>query len=144
MLLCRFVNTSNVTAGETTAIPRPVFLRCTIYWYNGWNKIFYVSPFKCFIHGLASNQLCYTSHILRAFYAPYIQQNCFENAELGSKGFGFEKMDGLLLSSTLCRLVPDDLPQCCTCLKCATCCSICRCPPPRYGSGNNIILFYIL
>lgn len=65
-------------------------------------------------------------HILRAFYATYMQISCLEYIQVDPREFGFEDSDGLLLPSSFGRLVPEDLPQCCSCTKCATRRCICR------------------
>jgi hypothetical protein len=76
---------------------------------------------------LPSTSFATKGHILRAFYGTYMQLNCLsQNTELDPKNFGFEENDGLLVPSTFARLVPDDLPQSCTCAKCATRRCICR------------------
>ena len=79
------------------------------------------------------------AHILHAFHATYLQLNCLGNCEpVDPRQFGFEEEDGLLKPTMNKRLIPDDLPQSCTCTKCAThhclcqelgvpCCIYCKC-----------------
>jgi hypothetical protein len=77
-------------------------------------------------------------HIRRSFYAAYIQLNCLDNPDLDPKQFGFEEDNGLLVPGMCKRLLPEDLPQSCTCTKCTTrhcpchqqdapCCIYCKC-----------------
>ena len=79
-----------------------------------------------------------TGHLLRSFLATYKQINCLDNCFIDPKQFGFEEVDGLLLPSSYYQLLPDDLPQACSCKKCATvrcdcrkqglpCCIFCCC-----------------
>ena len=51
-------------------------------------------------------------HILRAFYAVYMQLNCMNNFHaLDPKAFGFEKQYEMLVPSKCIRIMPDDLPR---------------------------------
>ena len=77
-------------------------------------------------------------HILHAFYATYMQLHYLDNPDLDPTEFGFEEEDEILVPNMCKRLVPDDLPQSCTCTKCSTkrclcrhqgvpCCIYCKC-----------------
>ena len=78
------------------------------------------------------------AHILRSFYATYLQRNCLTGLELDPRSFGFYEDDGQLTASACHVLFPDDLDLDCKCGKCATircpcrvknipCCVYCKC-----------------
>ena len=77
-------------------------------------------------------------HIRRAFYGIYLQMHCLNDPTLDPRLYGFEEQGDLLAPVLNIRLLPDDLPQPCTCGKCATkrcvcrknkvsCCIYCKC-----------------
>ena len=89
------------------------------------------------------------AHMLRAYYVTYLQMDCLNDTHLISPNdLGYEESDGLLFPITALRLLPDDLPQSCSCLKCATircicrdagvaCCMYCKCQMVQDVSCNN-------
>ena len=77
-------------------------------------------------------------HILRAFYAVYIQMNCLENISLNSLQYGFQIQEGNLEPKVFYRPLSDHMSVDCRCVKCATsrcpcredglaCCAFCKC-----------------
>ncbi len=82
-------------------------------------------------------------HIKRAFYITFQQVHCLDsyNYNLNPTEYGYEKLDGKIMPVNSNRPLPDDLPLCCTCVKCArrtclckascvSCISFCKCQGP--------------
>ena len=107
---------------------------------------------KCGVTDLPPTSYTTKGHILRAFYTTHIQLHCFDMPDTDPHNFGFEDVDGLLVPSRFYRIIPDDLPQSCTCKKCATrrcicreagisCCVYCGCSVDESACKNpNVLL----
>ena len=78
------------------------------------------------------------AHIQRSLYSTYIQINCMKNPIIDPCQYGFEYCNELLVPIKDMKLLPDDLPQACVCVKCAkkryacrenkvACCTYCKC-----------------
>lgn len=87
-----------------------------------------------------------TEHIKRAFYMTYLMLNCLEGLVLDPIEYGFYQQDDLLLPCISKRIVPSELVQFCTCLKCSTikcncrkhnvpCCRFCKFQSVDEGSS---------
>ena len=87
-------------------------------------------------------------HILRAFYAAYIQINCLTNVSLDPLQYGFQMEEGTLEAKSVYRPLPDHMATNCTCMKCATsrcpcrdeglpCCAFCKCQSRDHNPCKN-------
>ena len=77
-------------------------------------------------HDLPATSRSIALHIQRSLYATYIQINCLKNPTLDPCQYGYGYCNELLVAYKGMELLPDDLPQACTCPKCATQRCICR------------------
>ena len=77
-------------------------------------------------------------HILRSYYATFMQVSCLSGETIDPQSFGFERVDELMMPVRDMKLVPDDLFPSCTCKNCSTvrcacrknyvpCCEFCKC-----------------
>jgi hypothetical protein len=85
-------------------------------------------------------------HILRAFYATYIQINCLGDFSLNPLDYGFTMESECLVPQTYHRHLPDEVSLKCNCVKCATrscpcrernvrCCMFCKCQEDSHSKN---------